>query len=86
MEISGGRQGASCEAQDERALRGCNVINAYYLAGFVCLLKVRRQGWSLCRGWIGQVPMRTNTAGFVMHRGFGWGVYKFYCFEKISVA
>ncbi len=86
MEISGGRQGASCEAQDERALYGCNVINAYYLAGFVCPLKVRRQCWSLCWGWIGQVPMRTKTAGCVMHRGFGWGFYKFYCFEKISVA
>ena len=72
MEISGGRQGASCKAQDECALRGGSVVNAYYLAGFVCPLKVRRQGWSLCRGWMGQVPMRTKTAGCVMHQGFGW--------------
>jgi len=73
VEISGGRQGVSREAQDECALHGGSVINAYYyLAGFVCPLKVRRQSWSLCRGWIGQVPMQMKTAGCVMHRGFGW--------------
>ena len=77
MEISGGRQGASSKAQDECALRGGSVINAYCLAGFVCPLKVRRQSWSLCRGWMGQVPMRMITAGCVMHRGVGWGFTSF---------
>jgi hypothetical protein len=56
------------------------------LAGFVCPLKVRRQSWSLCWRWVGQVPMRMKAAGCVMHWGVRWGFYKFYCFEKFSVA
>ncbi len=36
VEISGGRKGASRKVQDECALHGGSVVNAYYLAGCVC--------------------------------------------------